>query len=87
MLFKAFKWRLDEDIPAVKYSSDAELNQKNDKFFEQLESGKFYIHGTDKENRIVAYVLHLSRKRGVCVGPPSFLTLSPFLSVSPVCSN
>ncbi|KAF9957610.1 hypothetical protein BGZ65_001956 [Modicella reniformis] len=56
MLFKAFKWRLDEDIPSVKYSTDVALDQQYPKFFEQLESGKFYIHGTDKENRIVAYL-------------------------------
>ncbi|KAG0222138.1 CRAL-TRIO domain-containing protein [Mortierella sp. GBAus27b] len=56
MLFKAFKWRLDEDIPAVKYSTDVALNEQYPKFFEQLESGKFYIHGTDSENRIVAYL-------------------------------
>ena len=54
MLFKAFKWRLDEDIPAVKYSSDDKLDSQYPKFFEQLESGKFYINGTDKEGRIVA---------------------------------
>ncbi|KAG0327795.1 hypothetical protein BG000_000798 [Podila horticola] len=56
MLFKAFKWRLDEDIPAVKYSSDDKLDSQYPKFFEQLESGKFYINGTDKEGRIVAYL-------------------------------
>ncbi|KAF9349835.1 hypothetical protein BGX34_001574 [Mortierella sp. NVP85] len=56
MMFKAFKWRLDEDIPAVKYSTDEELNKQYPKFFDQLESGKFYIHGTDSENRIVAYL-------------------------------
>ncbi|KAI1293405.1 hypothetical protein EDD11_008428 [Mortierella claussenii] len=56
MLFKAFKWRLDEDIPAVKYSTDEQLNTQYPKFFEQLESGKFYIHGTDVDNRIVAYL-------------------------------
>ncbi|KAF9912333.1 hypothetical protein BX616_010332 [Lobosporangium transversale] len=56
MLFKAFKWRLDEDIPAVKYSTDVALNEQYPKFFEQLEMGKFYIHGTDVDNRIVAYL-------------------------------
>ena len=56
MLFKAFKWRLDEDIPSIKYSSDGTLNEQNPKFFEQLEMGKFYINGTDKDNRIVAYL-------------------------------
>ncbi|GJJ67673.1 hypothetical protein EMPS_00019 [Entomortierella parvispora] len=56
MMFKAFKWRLDEDIPAVKYSTDEELNALYPKFYEQLESGKFFIHGTDKEGRIVAYL-------------------------------
>ncbi|KAK5805588.1 CRAL-TRIO domain-containing protein [Linnemannia elongata] len=56
MLFKAFKWRLDEDIPSIKYSSDDSLNEQNPKFFEQLEMGKFYINGTDKDNRIVAYL-------------------------------
>ncbi|KAG0332315.1 hypothetical protein BG004_001303 [Podila humilis] len=56
MLFKAFKWRLDEDIPGVKYSSDDKLNSQYPKFYEQLESGKFYINGTDKEGRIVAYL-------------------------------
>ncbi|KAF9193301.1 hypothetical protein BGZ50_007561 [Haplosporangium sp. Z 11] len=56
MMFKAFKWRLDEDIPAVKYSTDAELNALYPKFFEQLEGGKFYIHGTDNDGRIIAYL-------------------------------
>ncbi|KAF9142761.1 hypothetical protein BG015_000673 [Linnemannia schmuckeri] len=56
MMFKAFKWRLDEDIPAVKYSSDVQLNDQNPKFFEQLEMGKFYIKGTDVEGRMVAYL-------------------------------
>ena len=56
MMFKAFKWRLDEDIPAVKYSTDEELNALYPKFYEQLESGKFFIHGTDNEGRIVAYL-------------------------------
>ncbi|KAG0256551.1 hypothetical protein BG011_004441 [Mortierella polycephala] len=56
MMFKAFKWRLDEDIPAVKYSTDGELNALYPKFFDQLEGGKFYIHGTDNDGRIVAYL-------------------------------
>ncbi|KAG0198855.1 hypothetical protein BGX28_007768 [Mortierella sp. GBA30] len=56
MMFKAFKWRLDEDIPSVKYSTDDYLNEQHPKFFEQLESGKFYIHGTDVDNRIIAYL-------------------------------
>ncbi|KAF8939892.1 CRAL-TRIO domain-containing protein [Dissophora ornata] len=60
MLFKAFKWRIDEDIPAVKYSTDEHLNEQYPKFFEQLEMGKFYIHGTDVDNRIIAYLnVHL----------------------------
>ncbi|KAF9132569.1 hypothetical protein BGW39_011834 [Mortierella sp. 14UC] len=56
MMFKAFKWRLDEDIPAVKYSSDIQLNHQNPNFFDQLEMGKFYIKGTDIDGRIVAYL-------------------------------
>ncbi|KAF9272504.1 hypothetical protein BGZ68_002353, partial [Mortierella alpina] len=56
MMVKAFKWRLDEDIAAVKYSTDEQLNELYPKFFEQLDSGKFYIHGTDLENRVVAYL-------------------------------
>ncbi|KAF9556983.1 hypothetical protein EC968_007863 [Mortierella alpina] len=56
MMIKAFKWRLDEDIAAVKYSTDKQLNEMYPKFFEQLDSGKFYIHGTDFENRVVAYL-------------------------------
>ncbi|KAF9911830.1 hypothetical protein EC991_002133 [Linnemannia zychae] len=56
MMFKAFKWRLDEDIPAVKYSSDIQLNEQNPNFFDQLEMGKFYIKGTDVDGRIVAYL-------------------------------
>ncbi|KAF9395191.1 hypothetical protein BGZ94_006598, partial [Podila epigama] len=39
-----------------KYSSDDKLDSQYPKFFEQLESGKFYINGTDKEGRIVAYL-------------------------------
>ncbi|KAF9426683.1 hypothetical protein BGZ76_002647 [Entomortierella beljakovae] len=66
MLFKAFKWRLDEDIASVKYSTDVKLNSLHPKFFEQLESGKFFIHGTDVDGRIVAYLnvrLHFPRNQ------------------------
>ncbi|KAF9998168.1 hypothetical protein BGZ80_011245 [Entomortierella chlamydospora] len=56
MLFKAFKWRIDEDLPNIKYSTDEHLNAENPKFFEQLESGKFFIHGTDVDGRVVAYL-------------------------------
>ncbi|KAF9584100.1 hypothetical protein BGW38_007578, partial [Lunasporangiospora selenospora] len=64
MMFKAFKWRLDEDIPSIKYSTDTQLNELYPKFFAQLDSGKFYIHGTDYENRPVVYLHnHLHRPR------------------------
>jgi hypothetical protein len=56
MMFKCFKWRLDEDIASIKYSTDVALNEQNPKFFEQLEMGKFYIHGTDKDGRIISYL-------------------------------
>ncbi|KAF9946741.1 hypothetical protein BGZ70_003055 [Mortierella alpina] len=56
MMVKAFKWRLDEDIAAIKYSTDELLNEMYPKLFEQLDSGKFYIHGTDYDNRVVAYL-------------------------------
>ncbi|KAG9320342.1 hypothetical protein KVV02_000099 [Mortierella alpina] len=56
MMVKAFKWRLDEDISAVKYSTDEQLDEMYPQFLEQLESGKFYIHGTDIDNRIVTYL-------------------------------
>ncbi|KAF9422531.1 hypothetical protein BGZ94_008547, partial [Podila epigama] len=39
-----------------KYSSDDKLDSQYPKFLEQLKSGKFYINGTDKEGRIVAYL-------------------------------
>ncbi|KAF9580816.1 hypothetical protein BGW38_002387 [Lunasporangiospora selenospora] len=64
MMFKAFKWRLDEDIAGVKYSSDVKLNDEYPKFFEQLESGKFYIHGTDPAKtleRLTVYVMEAGR--------------------------
>ncbi|KAG0225438.1 hypothetical protein BGW42_000885 [Actinomortierella wolfii] len=56
MMFKAFKWRLDEDVPSIKYSTDVELDEKNPQLFKNLEMGKFYVHGTDKEGRIIAYL-------------------------------
>ncbi|KAG0050637.1 hypothetical protein BGZ83_004603 [Gryganskiella cystojenkinii] len=56
LMLKAFKWRLHEDIPAVKYSTDDELIALYPKFDEQLESGKLYIHGRDKEDSIVVYL-------------------------------
>jgi len=56
MMFKAFKWRLDEDVPAIKYSTDELLDSQNPKLIKQLETGKFFLHGTDNENRPVAYL-------------------------------
>ncbi|KAG0099924.1 hypothetical protein BGZ93_005180 [Podila epicladia] len=56
MMFKAFKWRLDEDVPAIKYSTDELLDSQNPKLIKQLETGKFFLHGTDVENRPVAYL-------------------------------
>ncbi|KAG0074852.1 hypothetical protein BGZ92_003170, partial [Podila epicladia] len=39
MMFKAFKWRLDEDVPAIKYSTDELLDSQNPKLIKQLETG------------------------------------------------
>ncbi|KAG0331918.1 hypothetical protein BG004_001455 [Podila humilis] len=56
MMFKAFKWRLDEDVPAIKYSTDDLLDKQNPKLIKQLELGKFFLHGTDIEGRPIAYL-------------------------------
>lgn len=53
MLLKAFKWRLDENVEDVKVLGDNELDEKYPKFKNQLEMGKFYVHGTDKAGQPV----------------------------------
>ncbi|KAF8923572.1 hypothetical protein EDD21DRAFT_419858 [Dissophora ornata] len=52
-LLNAFKWRLDQDVENVKVLGDDELDAKYPRFRQQLEMGKFYIHGTDKSNQPV----------------------------------
>ncbi|GJJ67669.1 hypothetical protein EMPS_00015 [Entomortierella parvispora] len=62
MLLKAFKWRQDENVEDVKIMGDDELNEKYPKFKDQLEMGKFYVHGTDKAGQPVVYLnVHLHR--------------------------
>ncbi|KAF9206982.1 hypothetical protein BGZ49_001463 [Haplosporangium sp. Z 27] len=62
MMLNAFKWRLDEDVENVKVLGDDGLDAKYPKFKEQLEMGKFYIHGTDKKGQPVVYLnVHLHR--------------------------
>ncbi|KAF9189506.1 hypothetical protein BGZ51_009485 [Haplosporangium sp. Z 767] len=56
MLLKAFKWRLDDDIEEVKAKNEEELNAKYRGFKLQLDMGKSYVHGTDKEGRPVVYI-------------------------------
>jgi len=53
MLLKAFKWRQDESVEDVKVLGDIELDEKYPKFKNQLEMGKFYVHGTDKAGQPV----------------------------------
>ncbi|KAG0260021.1 hypothetical protein BG011_002191 [Mortierella polycephala] len=56
MLLKAFKWRLDDDIEEVKAKNEEDLNEKYRGFKLQLDMGKSYVHGTDKEGRPVVYI-------------------------------
>lgn len=53
MLLNAFKWRLEQDVENVKTLGDNELDAKYPKFREQLQVGKFYIHGTDRKGQPV----------------------------------
>jgi hypothetical protein len=53
MLLNAFKWRQDEDVEDVKVLGDDDLEAKYPKFKNQLEMGKFYVHGTDKAGQPV----------------------------------
>jgi hypothetical protein len=53
MLLNAIKWRLEQDVENVKVLGDEELDVKYPKFQQQLQMGKFYIHGTDKTGQPV----------------------------------
>ncbi|KAF9358254.1 hypothetical protein BGX34_008997 [Mortierella sp. NVP85] len=60
MLLNAIKWRLEQDVENVKVLGDEELEAKYPKFQQQLQVGKFYIHGTDKSGQPVVYLnVHL----------------------------
>ncbi|KAF9920256.1 hypothetical protein FBU30_009959 [Linnemannia zychae] len=56
MILKAFKWRLEDDIEEVKSKSEDELNEKYRGFRLQLEMGKSFVHGMDKDGRPVVYI-------------------------------
>ncbi|KAF9919057.1 hypothetical protein BX616_002405 [Lobosporangium transversale] len=56
MMLNAFKWRLEQNVEDVKTLSDDELDAKYPKFKQQLEMGKFYIHGTDKHGQPIVYI-------------------------------
>ncbi|KAF9120480.1 hypothetical protein BGW39_011332 [Mortierella sp. 14UC] len=56
MILKAFKWRLEDDIEEVKSKSEDELDAKYRGFRLQMEMGKSYVHGNDKEGRPVVYI-------------------------------
>ncbi|KAF9376313.1 hypothetical protein CPB97_010894 [Podila verticillata] len=56
MILKAFKWRLEDDIEEVKAKSEDELDAKYRGFKLQMEMGKSYLHGTDKNGRPVVYI-------------------------------
>ncbi|KAF9900044.1 hypothetical protein EC991_007960 [Linnemannia zychae] len=56
MILKAFKWRLEDDIEEVKSKSEDELDAKYRGFRLQMELGKSYVHGNDKEGRPVVYI-------------------------------
>ncbi|KAG0356708.1 CRAL-TRIO domain-containing protein [Gamsiella multidivaricata] len=56
MLLNGFKWRLEQGVEDVKLLGDDELDAKYPKFKQQLEMGKFYIHGTDKNGQPVVYL-------------------------------
>ncbi|KAG0280778.1 hypothetical protein BGZ95_008683 [Linnemannia exigua] len=56
MILKAFKWRLEDDIEEVKSKSEDELDAKYRGFRLQMELGKSFVHGNDKEGRPVVYI-------------------------------
>ncbi|KAI1321480.1 hypothetical protein EDD11_005171 [Mortierella claussenii] len=56
MLLNAFKWRLEQNVENVKVLGDDELDEQYPKFKQQLEMGKFYVHGTDKLGQPVVYL-------------------------------
>ncbi|KAF9099035.1 hypothetical protein BGX27_000670 [Mortierella sp. AM989] len=56
MMLKAFKWRLDENIEELKEKNEDELELKYRGFKKQMEMGKSYAHGTDKQGRVVVYI-------------------------------
>jgi hypothetical protein len=56
MILKAFKWRLEDDIEEVKSKSEDELDAKYRGFRLQMELGKSFVHGTDKEGRPIVYI-------------------------------
>ncbi|KAF9204741.1 hypothetical protein BGZ59_000892, partial [Podila verticillata] len=45
MILKAFKWRQEQHVEDVKTLGDDELEKEYPKFKDQLEMGKFYVHG------------------------------------------
>lgn len=53
MLLNAIKWRLEQEVENVKTLGDTELDAKYPKFQQQLQMGKWYIHGTDKSGQPV----------------------------------
>ncbi|KAG0207660.1 hypothetical protein BGX28_001178 [Mortierella sp. GBA30] len=62
MMLRAFKWRLEQNVEDVKTLGDDELDVAYPKFKQQLQMGKFYVHGTDKHGQPVVYLnVHLHR--------------------------
>lgn len=53
MILKAFKWRQEQHVEDVKTLGDDELEKEYPKFKDQLEMGKFYVHGVDKQGQPV----------------------------------
>ncbi|KAG0331919.1 hypothetical protein BG004_001456 [Podila humilis] len=56
MILKAFQWRKEQSVEDVKTLSDDELEEKYPKFKNQLEMGKFYVHGVDNQGQPVVYL-------------------------------
>ncbi|KAF9347833.1 hypothetical protein BGX26_000713 [Mortierella sp. AD094] len=56
MLLKGFKWRIEENIEELKAKNEDELDTKYRGVKRQMEMGKTYAHGTDKQGRLVINV-------------------------------
>ncbi|KAF9333479.1 hypothetical protein BG006_003598 [Podila minutissima] len=56
MILKAFKWRQEQNVEDVKTLGDDELEKEYPKFKNQLEMGKSFVRGVDKQGQPVVYL-------------------------------